>query len=182
MIGKWHLGHADRKYWLQNRGFDHFYGSLIGEVDYFTKDRGGIDWQRNGRFLKEKGYFTTQIGDETVKLINQQDTTKPLFLYFASLAPHFPNQAPQADVDAYKDVFEDETKRTYAAMITSLDTVTDKRFLTGDVSGGIRVGSTEPIRKRCESSGPSWAILPTRAYGLATTSIRCGSGARRVAK
>ena len=74
MVGKWHLGHADQKYWPQNRGFDHFYGNVVGEVDYFTKERGGvIDWQRNGKFLKEDGYFTTLIGDEAVKLIEQQD-------------------------------------------------------------------------------------------------------------
>ena len=123
MVGKWHLGHADRKYWPQSRGFDHFYGNLVGEVDYFTKDRGGVtDWQRNGQFLKEEGYFTTQIGDEAVKLIENQDTEKPLFLYFASLAAHTPLQAPKAEVDAYKSVFENEEKRTYAAMITHLDT------------------------------------------------------------
>ncbi len=74
MVGKWHLGHADRKYWPQNRGFDHFYGNLVGEVDYFTKERGGlIDWQRNGEFLKEEEYFTTLIGNEAVKLIEAQD-------------------------------------------------------------------------------------------------------------
>jgi arylsulfatase A-like enzyme len=51
--GKWHLGHADRKYWPQNRGFDHFYGNLVGEVDYSTKERGGlIDWQRDGKFFR----------------------------------------------------------------------------------------------------------------------------------
>jgi arylsulfatase A-like enzyme len=51
MVGKWHLGHAEKKYWPQNRGFDHFYGNLVGEVDYFTKMRGGIvDWQRDGKF------------------------------------------------------------------------------------------------------------------------------------
>ena len=72
MVGKWHLGHADQKYWPQNRGFEHFYGNLVGEVDYFTKDRGGlIDWQRNGKFLKEDGYFTTLIGDEAVRLIEE---------------------------------------------------------------------------------------------------------------
>lgn len=122
MVGKWHLGHADRKYWPQNRGFDHFYGNLIGEVDYFTKERGGvIDWQRNGKFFKEPGYHTIQIGDEAVKLIEEQDPTKPLFLYFAALAPHSPYQAPQSEIDAYKDLFEDETKQNYAAMITVLD-------------------------------------------------------------
>ena len=27
MVGKWHLGDADQKFWPQNRGFDHFYGN-----------------------------------------------------------------------------------------------------------------------------------------------------------
>jgi arylsulfatase A-like enzyme len=123
MVGKWHLGHADKKYWPNQRGFDHFYGNVVGEVDYFTKDRGGvIDWQRNGTFLKEDGYYTEQIGDEAVGLIEKHDAGKPMFLYFASLAPHAPYQAPQADIDAYEDVFPDEEHRKYAAMITTLDT------------------------------------------------------------
>jgi arylsulfatase A-like enzyme len=122
MVGKWHLGHADRKYWPQNRGFDYFYGNLVGEVDYFTKERGGvIDWQRNGKFLKEDGYLTTLIGDDAVKLINKQSANKPFFLYFASLAPHAPYQAPQKDIDALKDKFPDEKRRAYAAMIQELD-------------------------------------------------------------
>jgi arylsulfatase B len=123
MVGKWHLGHADKKYWPQNRGFDHFYGNLVGEVDYFTKERGGIiDWQRDGTFLKEDGYFTTLIGNEAVKIIDDHDTSKPLFLYVASLAPHAPYQAPKEDVDAYEDLPGDQHRRTYAAMITDLDT------------------------------------------------------------
>ncbi len=123
IVGKWHLGHADKKYWPQNRGFDHFYGNLVGEVDYFTKERGGIiDWQRNGTFLKEEGYFTHQIGNEAVSLIENHDTTKPMFLYFASLSAHAPYQAPKDEIDAYNDIFPDHTHRTYAAMVTGLDT------------------------------------------------------------
>ena len=122
MVGKWHLGHADRKYWPQNRGFDHFYGNLVGEVDYFTKERGGlIDWQRDGKFFTEDGYYTTLIGNEAVNIIENHDTSKPLFLYVASLAPHAPYQAPKEAVDAYKDTIGDEKRRTYAAMITELD-------------------------------------------------------------
>jgi len=123
MVGKWHLGHADKKYWPQNRGFDHFYGNLVGEVDYFTKERGGIvDWQRDGTFLKEDGYFTTLIGNEAVNIIDNHDTSKPLFLYVASLAPHAPYQAPKEDIDAHKDLAGDVHRHTYAAMITALDT------------------------------------------------------------
>jgi arylsulfatase B len=121
MVGKWHLGHANRKYWPQNRGFDYFYGNLVGEVDYFTKDRGGvIDWQRNGKFFKEEGYYTDLIGNKAVKVIENHDTSKPLFLYVASLASHAPNQAPPKYTDLYKDI-KDEKRRTYAAMITAMD-------------------------------------------------------------
>lgn len=121
MTGKWHLGHADKKFWPQNRGFDYFYGNVMGEVEYFTRERGGvIDWQRNGAFLKEKGYYTTLIGDEAVKLIDQQDGKQPFFLYFASLAPHAPYQAPAEYIDRYKSV-ADNSRRTYSAMITALD-------------------------------------------------------------
>ena len=122
IIGKWHLGHADKKYWPQNRGFDYFYGNVMGEVDYFTKERGGvIDWQRNGKFLKEDGYYTDLIGDDAVKLIENYSTKKPLFLYIASLAPHAPYQAPAKYTDLYKDNIKDEKRRTYAAMITAMD-------------------------------------------------------------
>jgi arylsulfatase A-like enzyme len=121
MTGKWHLGHADKKFWPQNRGFDHFYGNVMGEVNYFTRERGGvIDWQRNGTFLKEKGYYTTLIGDEAVKLIDQQDGKQPFFLYFASLAPHAPYQVTDNYMDRYKSV-EDKQRRAYSAMITALD-------------------------------------------------------------
>ncbi len=121
MDGKWHLGHADKKFWPQNRGFDYFYGNVVGEVNYFTRERGGlIDWQRNGTFLRENGYYTNLIGDDAVKLIDRQDGSKPFFLYFASLAPHAPYQAPESDIDQYKSV-PDKLRRTYSAMITALD-------------------------------------------------------------
>ena len=71
--------------------------------------------QRNGKFLKEKGYYTTLIGDDAVKLIDQQDGNTPFFLYFASLAPHAPYQ-----VDLYPTI-KDKNRRGYAGMISALD-------------------------------------------------------------
>lgn len=122
MVGKWHLGHADRKFWPNQRGFDHFYGNVVGEVDYDTHRRAGVtDWQRNGTFLEEKGYYTELIGTEAVNLIAAHDTATPLFLYVASLAPHAPYQSPHADSAAYEDVFPDPMQRAYAGMITNLD-------------------------------------------------------------
>ena len=41
-IGKWHLGHADLKYWPKQRGFDYAYGATIGELDYYTHGDAGV--------------------------------------------------------------------------------------------------------------------------------------------
>ena len=53
MIGKWHLGHAEQKYWPRQRGFDHFYGALVGEIDLFHAHRAWrarlVPRQRAGR-------------------------------------------------------------------------------------------------------------------------------------
>jgi arylsulfatase A-like enzyme len=162
MVGKWHLGHADKKFWPQNRGFDHFYGNLVGEVDYFTKERGGlVDWQRNGKFFTEKGYYTTLIGDEAVRLINKQGKDKPFFLYFASLAPHAPYQATKADQDRYASTIKDPTRRTYAAMVTSLDDQVG-RIVAALEKRGLRENTL--IIFSSDNGGPRSAVVASGAH------------------
>jgi len=121
LIGKWHLGHGDKKYWPCQRGFDYHYGPLIGELDYFThKQHGVTDWYRNNKVVDEAGYTTTLLGNEAVKWINQQDAAKPFFLDLGFNAPHAPYQAPQEYLDQYKTI-EDPSRRAYAASITAMD-------------------------------------------------------------
>jgi arylsulfatase A-like enzyme len=173
MVGKWHLGHAHHKYWPQNRGFQHFYGNLVGEVDYFTKERGGIiDWQRNGKFLKEEGYYTDLIGNEAVRLIEQHDPAQPFFLYFSSLAAHAPYQAPQPQVDAYRDVFTDPKQRTYAAMISGLDTQVG-RIVETLQKRGLRENTL--IFFTTDNGGPTNAMFATGARPAAERAAETGS-------
>jgi arylsulfatase A-like enzyme len=121
IIGKWHLGQADRKYWPRQRGFDHQYGPLIGEIDYFTHEQHHVlDWFRDNQPVKEKGYSTTLLGDDAVRLIESHDVSRPLYLYLAFNAPHTPYQAPQVDLDRYRNV-SDPSRRAYAAMISAMD-------------------------------------------------------------
>jgi arylsulfatase A-like enzyme len=121
IVGKWHLGHADPKYWPRQRGFDYQYGPLIGELDYFTHEQHGVvDWYRNNRRVKEKGYTTTLLGNDAVKLITEHDPTVPLYLYLAFNAPHTPYQAPQEYLDQYPNI-ADRSRRAYAASITAMD-------------------------------------------------------------
>ena len=121
MVGKWHLGHADRKFWPRQRGFDYHYGSMVGEIDYFTHSSGGVpDWYRNDRPVNEPGYVTQLWGKDAVARIDAHDAGIPLFLYLAFTAPHSPYQAPKEYLDKYRNI-EDPTRRTYAAMITCMD-------------------------------------------------------------
>lgn len=121
IVGKWHLGHGDQKYWPRQRGFDYQYGPLIGEIDYFTHQQHGVvDWYRNNEKVVEEGYSTTLIGNEAVKLINGHDTAKPLYMYLTFNAPHTPYQAPQEYLDQYKNI-TDPSRRAYAGSITAMD-------------------------------------------------------------
>src|SRR5215510_10709279 len=121
IVGKWHLGHADRKFWPRQRGFDHQYGPLIGELDYFTHEQHGVvDWYRDNEVVREEGYTTTLLGNDAVALIGAHDPSKPLFLYLAFNAPHTPYQAPQEYLDRYSSV-ADPSRRAYAASITAMD-------------------------------------------------------------
>lgn len=121
IIGKWHLGHGDKTQWPKQRGFDYQYGALIGELDYFTHDEHGVlDWYRNNKPVREKGYTTQLLGQDAVRFIDSQKPGDPFYLYLAFNAPHSPYQAPKEYLDRYASI-ADPTRRTYAAMVTCLD-------------------------------------------------------------
>ncbi|MDE1570454.1 arylsulfatase B [Aquabacter sp. P-9] len=121
LVGKWHLGHGKREYWPRQRGFDYFYGALVGEIDHFKHDAHGVeDWYRDNTVVHEEGYDTELFGADAVRLIGAQDPKTPLFLYLAFTAPHTPFQAPQAYIDRYAHI-QDPSRRVYAAMITAMD-------------------------------------------------------------
>lgn len=121
LVGKWHLGHFKPEYWPRQRGFDQFYGALVGEIDHFKHQAHGIDdWYRGNKVVKEPGYDTTLFGKEAARVISAHDANTPLFLYLAFTAPHTPYQAPKEYLDRYAHI-ADESRRAYAAMVTAMD-------------------------------------------------------------
>ncbi|UCG57781.1 MAG: sulfatase-like hydrolase/transferase [Phycisphaerales bacterium] len=121
ICGKWHLGHISSEYLPTSRGFDHQYGHYNGALDYFTHIRdGGLDWHRNDQPLHEEGYATNLIADESVRLIERHDLSRPLFLYVPFNAVHSPFQAPQSYVDKYSHI-KVKRRRLYAAMVACMD-------------------------------------------------------------
>jgi arylsulfatase A-like enzyme len=119
-IGTWLLGHAKPDYWPTHRGFEHFYGSLSGQVEPVLRKTAKADWRRDERPLKEDGYITELMAREAVSVVGRHDTASPLLLMISFNTPAQYYGAPKALLDSYRDISED-TRRSYAAAVTALD-------------------------------------------------------------
>jgi arylsulfatase A-like enzyme len=109
MSGKWHLS-SDRQNegsvierWPNARGFERFYGIPSGASNYFntTMYNDGVPEKTTDGF-----YITGALSDSASAFITRHNyKEKPLFLYMAFNAPHWPLHALQKDMDKYKDVY-----------------------------------------------------------------------------
>ena len=119
--GKWHMGSPPeslpRKY-----GFHSSYGYFHGQIDPYTHlyKNGEACWHRNDELLTEEGHATDLITEEAVRVITAK-RDKPFFLYVAYSVPHFPLDEPEEWTAPYKDVYEDASRRLYAASVTHMD-------------------------------------------------------------
>ncbi|KAB7495903.1 Arylsulfatase B [Armadillidium nasatum] len=134
LVGKWHLGHFRKEYTPTFRDFDSHYGYWTGVIDYFnytdafeTGGSPGYDFRRDMKieYPKIGTYATDLFTDESVKIINQHDRSKPLFLFLSHLATHVGNpgtplQAPEEAIQRFSHI-EDESRRIFAAMLWKLD-------------------------------------------------------------
>lgn len=137
LVGKWHLGHTLPHQMPNAQGFDHFWGHLHTNTDFFTHQReGGHDLQKNGKSIKEPGEYLTHLeAREAVKFIETRDPKKPFFLYVPFTAPHSPMQAPAETIAKYEALPRKAFRRTYAAMVDEMDQAIGKILDTLDKEG-----------------------------------------------
>ena len=111
MTGKWHIDGEPL-----TRGFDRYFGHLSGATDYFHGD----DTFREGDrpfTVPKTGFYTTDANtDRAMGFLDEavRQPAKPFFLYIAYNAPHYPLQAPKADIDRYRGKYRigwDELRR-----------------------------------------------------------------------
>jgi len=179
IIGKWHLGHADKKYWPRQRGFDYQYGPMIGELDYFTHEEHGVlDWYRNNKPVREKGYTTQLLGNDAVKYINTQSSNKPFYLYLTFNAPHTPYQAPKDYIDRYPNI-ADPTRRTYAGMVTCLDDEVGRIVAALDKKG---LRDNTVILFHTDNGGTRSAMFAGVMADMSKVKIPCDNGPYRDGK
>ena len=103
MLGKWHVdGHP------MDHGFDRFFGIEEGACDYYTgSDRLQLD--RSLFAVPDQDFYTTDaFTDKALEFLadsENEDDSRPFFLYLAYTAPHEPLQAPQGEIDKYRGTY-----------------------------------------------------------------------------
>ncbi len=124
ILGKWHLGVADRYHPL-SRGFDEFYGFRGGARSYFPLTQKVAHMQPENRMERGFGvyeepqkYLTDALADEACNFIDR-NKNKPFFMYVSFNATHTPMQATKEDLAKVKGLTG--KRKTLAAMTIALD-------------------------------------------------------------
>uniref|UniRef100_A0A8D3A305 Sulfatase N-terminal domain-containing protein n=1 Tax=Scophthalmus maximus TaxID=52904 RepID=A0A8D3A305_SCOMX len=129
MVGKWHLGFYRKACLPTRKGFDSFFGSLTGSVDYYSygscdgpgvcgydlHDDEAVAWGREGK------YSTTLFTQRARKILESHDPAdRPLFLLLSLQAVHTPLQPPKHYIYPYRHM-ADVARRKFAAMVSTVD-------------------------------------------------------------
>ena len=117
MSGKWHVTKqlapdGDKSNWPRQRGFDRFYGTIIGAGSLFdpwtlTRDEQAITPDNDPGYQPEEYYYTDAISDNAVKFINEHsEPESPFFVYVSYTAAHWPMHALPKDIEKYKGRYD----------------------------------------------------------------------------
>ena len=130
MAGKWHLAKEvdDFDSLPCQRGFDHFYGQIIGAASFFApyslmrdnepcpEDYASPDW-----------YYTDAISDAAVSYVQEAgEKDEPFFLYLSYTAAHWPLHAFDKDIEPYNGKYAmgwDKLREQRHARMKELDVV-----------------------------------------------------------
>jgi len=103
LIGKWHLGWR-AEFRPQRYGFDEFFGSLSGSIDYFTHIAADAaralgsavlpDLWDGDTSIESSGYLTDLLTERAVEYVARSHT-QPFYLSLHYTAPHSPWEGPK---------------------------------------------------------------------------------------
>ncbi len=119
MAGKWHVTkqlqpNGDKSNWPLQRGFDRFYGTIIGAGSFYdpwtlTRGNQAITPDNDPEYHPEHYYYTEAISDQAVRYIHEHardHTDSPFFMYVAYTAAHWPMHALEKDIAKYKGRYD----------------------------------------------------------------------------
>jgi arylsulfatase A-like enzyme len=124
IIGKWHLGNADKFHPLK-RGFDLFYGFRGGSRSYFEYnkhhplDRAENLLERNFKqFNESQLYLTDTLANEAINIIDKSKGS-PFFMFLSFNAVHTPMEAQLEDLALFPQLTG--KRKAVAALTISMD-------------------------------------------------------------
>jgi arylsulfatase len=119
MSGKWHVAkdlapNGPTYNWPRQRGYDRFYGTIIGAGSFFdpwtlTRDNTAITPDNDPLYQPETFYYTDAISDNAVMFVKDHARTtpdQPFFMYVAYTAAHWPMHALPQDIAKYKGKYD----------------------------------------------------------------------------
>ncbi len=203
LIGKWHAGCHVESQLPHRQGFDHSFYCLHGAISYWNYTTANNSTVvRNGEKYyapsMEDGeasgntYATELWKNEATVLIQNHDVKRPLFLYLAFNAPHYPLHAPEKTIAKYRDMEIDaywsgqdadlgrnaENRQLYMAMVDAMDqaiggvigALEKKGMLENTLivfcsdNGGIEEADNRPLRSYKGDSFEGGVRVPGIAY------------------
>lgn len=106
-------------------GFDEAWVYYGGGADYFSRrtvgGNGPVSWWHNREYRPQDAGYTEDLITQHAREFIRANREKPFFCYVPFHIVHAPLQAKDEDVEKVDAQVTDKTKRTYAAMVQSMD-------------------------------------------------------------
>ena len=132
-VGKWHAGAARMEQMPTGRGFQTYFGYLDGFNDYYTEifplakcngtsivDLWDTDKPAHG--MNGTDYEEALFKKRVLSIINEHNSSTPLFLYYAPHLVHAPLEVPDSYLSKFSFI-DDHERQYYHAMVNYLDDV-----------------------------------------------------------
>jgi arylsulfatase len=188
MSGKWHVANlrirgksqlnfesgepfwTDKSAWPLQRGFDEFYGTIAGVLNFFDPFS-----LVSGNELavpdSSDYYFTDAITDHAIRTIEGHARSgKPFFHYLAHTAPHWPLHALDREIRKYRRVYRQ-----------GWDAIRVQRYRrmakAGLIEPGWRLAPRDPaVRPWSEAADQEWEAERMAVYAAMTDRMDQGIG------
>ena len=120
MSGKWHVTRhiqpgGPKNNWPRQRGFDRFYGTIIGAGSFYDpatlcRDNQFITPENDASYQPEQFHYSDAISDNAVNFISDHfagsNRSKPFFMYVAYTSAHWPMHALEKDIAKYRGKYD----------------------------------------------------------------------------
>ncbi len=119
LSGKWHVTkhvspEGPKHNWPLQRGFDRFYGTIIGAGSFYDpatlcRDNTFITPENDPEYQPENFYYTDAINDNAIRFLQDHNAghqSQPFFMYVSYTSAHWPMHAPESEIAKYQSVYD----------------------------------------------------------------------------